>query len=488
MTIITVRNGRIYPHSIVELDTTTFCLVKRNGRQQLAIKGDTSGFTNGEQVDDIHLFPLTAANAQALRGRLDWLKPVTTGLHTSFGYGDRLGLATPGHVAAHRAAGAAGQIIPIFAQQSVRENARTGRSPQAVLDDAMWGVFQAGWREPWAADADHLKDTSDVAPFVQAGYTFFTIDPGDHVDSAADSDPLDTLREKAADLPWPIPWPAALGDYRALLALVTAYRSEPATLGDLTLAFDEETILRALVKYGRALWQTAIISREIAEQMGGHPFDLEMSIDETDTPTTLHEHYFIANELRRAQIPVNSLAPRFPGKFQKGVDYIGDPQAFAANFARHAQIMRHFGSYKLSIHTGSDKFSLYEAIARETEGRAHVKTAGTSYLEALRVLAAREPALFHEILAVARESFTKDRHSYFLDCQLENVPAGEQLTDGDLPALLDQFDARQLLHVTFGSVLQRFADRIRPLLSDPYAAAYESGLVAHFGRHLQPFV
>jgi hypothetical protein len=87
-----------------------------------------------------------------------------------------LGLATPGHIRAVRAVG--GDIAPILAQQSMRENARTGRSPQQVMDDALWGVFQEGWREPWGADADHLKTTEDVDVCVAAGYTFFTIDPG----------------------------------------------------------------------------------------------------------------------------------------------------------------------------------------------------------------------------------------------------------------------------------------------------------------------
>ena len=96
---------------------------------------------------------LTPDNAAALRQRLPWLNAETLGLKTSAGMGDRLGLATPGHVAAVKGTG----IAPIFAQQSVRENVRTGRKPQEVMDDAMWGVFQSGWQTAWGADADHLK-------------------------------------------------------------------------------------------------------------------------------------------------------------------------------------------------------------------------------------------------------------------------------------------------------------------------------------------
>ena len=117
-------------------------------------------------------------------------------LHPSFGFGDRLGLATPGHIAAVRAAG--GKFAPIFAQQSVRENTRTGRTPQHVMDDATRAVDAAGWDSPWGADADHLKTLEDIPPFVEAGYTFFTVDPGEHVDNAADTDSMDVLKRKAA--------------------------------------------------------------------------------------------------------------------------------------------------------------------------------------------------------------------------------------------------------------------------------------------------
>ncbi len=143
--------------------------------------------------------PLSAANAAALRDRLPWLRPQTLGLARVAGCGDRLGLATPGHVQAFRETSG---IVPIFAQQSIRENSRTGRSPGEVLDDAMWGVFQEGWREPWGADADHLKTGDDLDSCVAAGYTFFTFDPGDHVDATAHQASLPELVAKRGGLPW----------------------------------------------------------------------------------------------------------------------------------------------------------------------------------------------------------------------------------------------------------------------------------------------
>ncbi len=123
---------------------------------------------------------LNHCNAKALRKELPWLQPKLLGRKTSAGMGDRLGIATPGHVRAVR--NFQGRIAPIFAQQSIREMKRTGRSPEQVMDDATWGCFEEGWQGEIGCDADHLKTPNDIDVCVAAGYTFFTFDPGDHVD------------------------------------------------------------------------------------------------------------------------------------------------------------------------------------------------------------------------------------------------------------------------------------------------------------------
>ncbi len=472
-----IHSMTIYETSVVEYEGTTYALARlANGEKRLVVTGDTAVFI-GEPQEGQFVCKLTPENAATLRTQLPWLNPVPLTTQTSFGFGDRIGLATPGHVAALEAVN--GDIAPIFAQQSVRENTRIGRTPQQVLDDAMWGIFEKGWRGRWGADADHVKETAHVAPFVQAGYTFFTIDPSDHVDNDAQTDDLDTLRQKTAVLPWP-----QLNT--TVAALVSEYCAAPIVLEGITLQFNEEVLLRALAKYGRALAFTLTLTAEIRQQMDSKPFDLEMSVDETDTPTSAEEHYFIAHELLKRDVPVVSLAPRFVGKFQKGVDYMGDLDEFEAELAKHAAIMHHFDAYKLSIHTGSDKFTIYGLINKYANGRVHVKTAGTSYLEALRVISQTDATLFRRILDLAHERFAKDRKTYFLDCQPDRVPASSQLNDAELLGLLEDFDARQLLHVTFGSALDEYGDMLNAaLLHDE--AAYEAVLVDHFGRHLRPF-
>lgn len=425
--------------------------------------------------------PLTSANAAWLREHLPWLNPQPVGLATSFGFGDRLGLATPGHVQAlgNR------KIAPIFAQQSVRENERTKRNPQQVIDEACWGLLEEGWQKPWGADADHIKDISSLEPFFQAGYTFFTLDPGDHVRESADQLDREALLLLAKELPWD-----RLGD--SLAAMLQRYTSQPLVLRNhQALVFDEIRVLRAAVKYGAAIAHARDLSEQIQARLGGKPFDLEISVDETEAATTPQEHAFIASELRRLGAPFNSLAPRFPGRFEKGVDYIGDLATFEADFALQAGVMHTLGGYKISIHSGSDKFSLYSLIARycrespERDSQVHVKTAGTSYLEALRVIAVTEPDLFRQMLDYARACYPNDRASYHVSAELEKVPPADALADEALPGLLDQFDARQVLHVTFGSLLKQFGAALHGSLQQ-HSGLYAQGIKKHFERHLDP--
>ena len=377
-------------------------------------------------------------------------------LTPSFGFGDRLGLATPGHIAAVRGT----KFAPVFAQQSVRENARTGRTPQQVMDDARRAVEAAKWEAPWGADADHLKTVGDIPPFIEAGYTFFTVDPGKHVDNAADTDPVDVLKNKVAGL------------NREELSVLYLNQNGNQTWG----RFEAESLMRAVAKYGRAIQHAVAMFKRLTEMKDA--FDFEVSVDETDSPTTPLEHYFIANELTRQGVKFTSLAPRFIGRFEKGVDYIGNLNALDAELAKHAAVTSHFGTYKLSLHSGSDKFSVYPLIARHWGERIHVKTAGTSYLEALRTFAIYEPDLFLKIYSLGRECYETDRRSYHVSAQLEMLPSTR-----DLPALLNDFHAREVLHVTFGSALAKFGAEIRSALGN-HADAYNTGLQLHFEKHL----
>ncbi len=447
---------------------------------------DLEGETLDHQRGPVLIGPMSPRNAAALRKHLAWLRPCPWGTRTSAGLGDRLGLATPGHVRAVRAVG--GGIAPVFAQQSIREMSRTGRTPVQVMDDATWGMFAEGWRDGTGADADHLKTTEDVDACLAAGFTLYTIDPGEHVDGSADAVPLPALRAAAAALPW-----TALEDSEA--GLRGRYLGRTFAVEHLKLAFDEATLLRSAVKYGRAVAHVARMARHLLKAAAARAVELEVSVDETETPTTPAEHYWVASELRRLGVAWVSLAPRFVGRFEKGVDYIGDLPALEQDMAAHAAVARQLGPYKLSLHSGSDKFSVYPIAAEKTRGLVHLKTAGTSYLEALRTVAAFDPPLFRAVYAFARERYETDKASYHVSAQLARAPLAETTGEAELPGLVEQFDSREILHVTFGSVLKatlpdgrpRFKDAIFDLLQSR-PEAYAENLRRHFVRHLQPFV
>jgi hypothetical protein len=173
---------------------------------------------------------------------------------------------------------------------------------------------------------------------------------------------------------------------------------------------------------------------------------------------------------------------------EPAIDYPGDRELIQRRLAVHAEIAREIGPHKLSLHDGSDKFSLYEALARETRGLFHVKTAGTSYLEALRVAARHDRKLFRRIVELARQHFEKDRVSYRVSAQLDRLPHPAAISDdARLERIyLDEPSGRQVMHVTFGSVLTDHS--LGPMLRDvlrKYPDCHRDLLGKHLGRHLQ---
>jgi hypothetical protein len=486
-----VPDLNILPQSLVVKDGVEFAAARVNNKPQLAIlapagspmlnqfEGTTQDFGEAKLL----FGPANPHNIAALRDVFEWLKPQPLGLKTSAGLGDRLGIATPGHVRAIRATN--GRIAPIYTQQSIREMARTGRTAQQVMDDATWGVFSEGWHSGFGADADHLKTPADIEVCAAAGFTFYTVDPGEYVNNDAETMNIEALKTALDSLPW-----SQIQD--SVEALRQRYLNQTFAVETYEIKFSEEALLRAAVKYGRVVAHVLMMYRHLGQVMGSRPWELEISVDETESVTTHAEHFYIASELKRLGVQWVSLAPRYVGRFEKGVDYIGDLGEFEADFAVHAAIARQLGPYKLSLHSGSDKFSVYPIAARLTKGVVHLKTAGTSYLEALRTIAALDTAFFRSIYQFALERYTEDRATYHVSAQLDKAPTPESVSDADLAGLLDQFDAREILHVTFGSVLKadngtRFYNHFMELLN-ANPEAYATNLEKHFARHLQPFL
>jgi hypothetical protein len=157
-----------------------------------------------------------------------------------------------------------------------------------------------------------------------------------------------------------------------------------------------------------------------------------------------------------------------------------------ADLEGHAEIARVLGSYKLSLHSGSDKFLVYALFQELTRGMVHLKTAGASYVEALRVVAQMKPTLFREISAFARVRYQQERESYHVSASVEHVPELANLPDEALPCLLDHLDTRQVLHVTFGSTLETYRQALYTLLLR-HKQDYFRQLESHFYRALARF-
>ncbi len=477
----------VYESSIVEKDGSTFFLAGKGRQKLVGIVGPGcwQGTEEVAQIDGLCVCvgPADHNAAEHIRRLLPWTAAKCVGLATSAGLGDRLGLATPGHIRSIRDSG----VVPILAQQSIREMTRTQRTPEQVMDAATFGVLQEGYTDGFGSDADHLQQLEDIDVTVAAGFTMFTIDPGQHVVNEADELSSDQLESR----------------FDTLTDLVAQLDTSPADLkgsyvgktfdlvGGGSVAFDAETFYRAFIKYGGAVAHTLKMYRHLQTRLDDEKFELEVSVDETDSPTSPAEHYFFANELKRCGVKWVSMAPRFIGRFEKGVDYIGDLDIFRKSFAEHVAVMRTLGPYKMSIHSGSDKFSIYPIVAEMTGGTVHLKTAGTSYLEALRAISKVQPDLYREILDFARDRYETDKATYHVSADVSKVPAADTLSDDQLADLLDDFDARQVFHVTFGSVLtaeggSKFRTRMYEALETHEQEHYDV-LAHHLGRHVEPF-
>jgi len=407
-------------------------------------------------------------------------KPSTLRLKRSFGFGDRLGLATPGHMDAI----AGKPYLGIFAQQSIRELERTQRKPSDVMQAAMKAVNHEKWQVAWGADADHLQNRDDVFRMADAGYTFYTIDPSDYVNNKVDSIPDEKLKNLYYKM---------LDEEKLDSSdIFEIYYAQSFQISEsLNLAFNKKfELLRSIIKYGEALNYSKKMYNWICEACQNKPFEVELSVDETDTPTSPLEHLFIGLELKRMGVDVISVAPRFIGAFEKGIDYKGNIENFEIQYDQHAKIANFCGPYKLSIHSGSDKFSIYPIIGRISGEHLHVKTAGTSYLEALRVICRTDVSLFREIAIYSRKRFNIDKKTYHISANLNHLP--NVIDDSELEYwYLSHESGRQILHVTFGSVLVGGMNTdnkpFKELILDNLIAndsLYRELLHLHLGKHI----
>lgn len=472
----------IYSRSLERHGDLFFFLARtEDNRKVLVLYGtdSTAESFDGERVaPDLRICERTGHNAALLRELFPYTAPRSLAEERcTFGTGDRLGVATPGHIMAIEPFDA----VPVLAQQSRRELALCGgRTFLDVIDCATWGVFERHFTRGFGADGDHVKNAEEVESALAQGATMITLDASEHIDNDVLGLSAGQVRDRYLELP-----PRVRKPYEKRY-LDRRWDVRDATGGRHTIEFDDERLARSVLIYHRMIEFASEVFRSLLHHRS---VDFEVSIDETLTSTDPGAHFLIANELAQSGVAVWSMAPRFCGEFQKGIDYIGDVGQFEAEFAVHAAIADKFG-YKLSIHSGSDKFTVFPIIGKYTDGRLHHKTAGTSWLEAMRLVATKEPTLFREMYAYALEHFDETRPYYHVNAEPEYCPAPGKLADADLPTLLDQDDPRQVIHTTYGVLLQArgaqgflFRDRFYAVL-DRYESEHYALLARHIGRHL----
>jgi len=455
-----------FEKSINETGSSVVFMAKDNEQTFLVISGENAlGFNAADLGDNKYKAELNHQNACVMRKLFPFTAPVR-GLkrNKSFGLGDRLGIATPGHVDLF----AGKDVFPIFAQQSIRELNLTCRTYEDVLDAASFAVFREGYKKGFGADGDHLKTAKDVEYALSLGFTMITLDCSEHIKN-------DFIVNGDAPLPE---------------HYTNKYLNKTFDIEGISLVFSEEELKQCIGVYSGAV----VFASDIYKQFfasGKYNADFEISIDETISVTTPLQHFFVARELLDAGVSFATIAPRFCGEFQKGIDYIGDIARFEKEINVHAAIARSLG-YKLSIHSGSDKFSVFPFIGRATQGKFHVKTAGTNWLEAMRTAAITEPALYREVHNYALSVFDEARKYYHVTTDLSKLPDIKNVKDEDLHKLFENNEARQVIHITYGLILSKknddgsftYKDRLYKLWRER-DGEYRSALVKHIGKHLE---
>lgn len=291
----------------------------------------------------------------------------------SFGLGDRFGHQGRAQLRACVLAAEAGaDIVPVW-NKSNREHMFIGTDPASLRAEADSAVQALGWKKPYHVDADHIR-LETVDRFVGPS-DFFTIDVADSIGQAAEPAEVEAFIERHPELAGEIVIPHLAGPLNIPLA----------------------EIKRVANKFLLAARDAGRIYRHIAAAKGAKNFITEVSMDETDSPQAPHELLIILAALADEQIPLQTIAPKFTGRFNKGVDYAGDVRQFEKEFNEDLAVIafavRQYGlppSLKLSVHSGSDKFSIYEPMRRaltKFNAGIHVKTAGTTWLEELIGLA-----------------------------------------------------------------------------------------------------
>jgi len=409
------------------------------------------------------------------------LSPYTIGVGDRFAHQARAQLQ-----ACVLAAGRGVDVIPVW-NKSNREHTIIGSEPGTVRIAADAAVKALGWTKPYHLDADHIR-LETVDRFL-AACDFYTIDVADSIGQPAEAKAVSAFADRAADLTGAVSIPGI----------------------DAAFTISRADVERIAAKYLKAAQDAGAIYRKIAAAKGRENVIAEVSMDETDSPQTPPELLLILSMLAAEGVPVQTIAPKFTGRFNKGVDYVGDLKQFEKEFRQDLAVIafavRMFGlpaDLKLSVHSGSDKFSLYPIMRkaiRETGAGLHLKTAGTTWLEEVIGLAEDGGAgldLAKEIYAkaLAKKDELCVPYATVIDIAAAKLPSATEVNawtseqfvsalrhDPKNPAF--NASLRQLVHVGF-KVAAQLGDRYLGMLKTCEASISRNVTGNLFDRHIRP--
>ena len=407
----------------------------------------------------------------------------------SFGVGDRFAHQAKAQLRACILAAQQGvEVVPVW-NKSNREHTTVGSHPDSVREAADSAVRELGWKNPYHVDADHIG-LATVDRFL-ASSDFYTLDVADWIGRSASADDVSDFLDRHAEL----------------IGTVTV----PGIRRPLEIP--QQQAQRVAEQYLLAVQQAGQIYRHILAAKGSGRFIAEISMDETEHPQTPPELLIILAAIADQEIPVQTIAPKFTGRFNKGVDYVGDVAQFEQEFSDDLAVIdyavSHFGlpaNLKLSVHSGSDKFSIYAPIRRSLrkfDAGLHLKTAGTTWLEEVIGLAEAGG----DGLQVAKEIYAKALqhrdalcapYAAVIDIDADRLPAAEDVegwsSEQYVAALRHdqsnpQFNAhlRQLIHVGY-KIAAQMGDRYLQMLNTCEETIAKNVTENLYARHLKPLL
>lgn len=405
----------------------------------------------------------------------------------SIGMGDRFGLQGKAQLNALINAKNAGvNVVPVW-NKSHREHTIIGSSPEDVRNEADTAVKNLDWNDSYYVDADHIS-LKNVDLFIDSS-DFFTLDVADFTGQCADSNDINAFVAKNIN-------------YTGALSIPGVNEK---------FEINEQVIRTIAEKYLLAVKEAGKIYRHIENKKGTGKFITEVSMDETDHPQTPIELFFISSAIADEKIPAQTIAPKFTGRFNKGVDYVGPVNQFVKEFEEDICIIKFaiekFGlpeNLKLSLHSGSDKFSIYQPINMIIKKHGcglHLKTAGTTWLEELIGLAMAE----NQGMEICREIYKNALlrfdelcapYSTVIDINKNNLPSADEVAawSGDQYAnglRHDQShkdfnpDFRQLLHVGY-KVAAELGEGYLGVLGEYEGIIAENVTDNIYDRHIKP--